>query len=191
MFQTLHRRKVRIGITVAAVAALATAAFTVGNAVAGPNRVAAPEAEVNMTGKGLVSTAIATETSGTSISGTTTFTEVPGTDVTVTVPSGATRLASATFNAESNCYGTGTGVCYLRIVAKKAGTTTMVQFHPVSNFFFDTNMDPEGDYEFRSMQRSRALTAGTWRISVQRSVSNANTSGSLFSTHHRVDMFAR
>jgi hypothetical protein len=105
------------------------------------------------------------------------FTPIPGATTTVTVPAvpgpdgppiGASpRTIVASFGAESQCNGAGTGWCSVRIVAIGPGGT--VELNPVSglDFAFDGNQAGAVDdlWEANSMQRAiRLLVAGTYTI---------------------------
>lgn len=92
------------------------------------------------------------------------WTNVPGAAVTVTVPSGTSRVLDARFTAESQCVGS--GYCSARVVYQRSGGA-VTELRPVSgaDFAFDS---PGGTWESHAMERSSArLSAGTYRVWVQ------------------------
>lgn len=96
---------------------------------------------------------------------------VPGAAVSVTVPSGTSRLIDARFTAESAC--TGGGWCSVRVViVSPAGAVTELQPASGTDFAFDSG---SGDlWESHAIERSSYFQrAGTYRVIVQ----SANVGG--------------
>jgi hypothetical protein len=124
----------------------------------------------------------ATTTSSTS------FADIPNTQVGISVPAGTTRLIMARFSAESTCVG-GSGfpplhTCSIRIVAVTAGSGALTELQPASgrDFAFDStdaNTESIGSWESHSMDRSLRLDAGSYRVMPQAAVSNSATSFTL------------
>lgn len=193
--QGIKRRSIRISIAVTAAVALLGTAFAVGHAVAAsPDRAEAPAADVVFTGKGVVAAKVATS-NGLSSSTSQTFTAIPGASTTISVPSGTSRLVVATFGAESSCSGSGTGICVVKLVARKTTSTAVSEMDPTqggSGIFFDFNADPDGPCcKALSITRAKYLSAGTWQISALRKTTNSTTASSLAGPVLRVDVYAR
>jgi hypothetical protein len=121
------------------------------------------------------------------------FNDVPGAGIIVIVPSGTTRHFDARFAAESRCFGASTapfGYCSLRIIATRStGAVTFLNPNAGINFAFDTNPSGAADavWEGNAMERSIRLPAGTYRISVQRAVTNSGTFFHLDDWHFTVE----
>jgi hypothetical protein len=110
------------------------------------------------------------------------FVDVPGANVVVTVPAGASRLITARFSGETRCFGAAAaplGWCSLQIIATNAAGGTIF-FNPNSgvDFAFDTNPAGATDdlWESHAMERFVRLPAGQYRIRLQRRVTNNTTS---------------
>jgi hypothetical protein len=120
------------------------------------------------------------------------WTDLAPSAVSVTVPTNSTRLINARFTAESGCAGPNAGRCLARIIAVNAGGG-FVELSPITaDFMFDTDVAGLTDdgSEGNAMERSRRLPAGTWRIVVQRMVTNATTSFVVDDWHHAVEVSA-
>jgi len=90
--------------------------------------------------------------------------DVPGTQVTFTVGSGAPRMVHARFGAESLCQGS--GWCSVRIVLiEPSGATRELNPASGTDFAFDSN---GGNWSAHTAERLYyASVAGTWRLKVQ------------------------
>jgi hypothetical protein len=129
-----------------------------------------------------------TETSQTNTSSTG-FVTLPGSSLTYTVPSGASRLFDARFTGESQCSGTTFAICIVRVVATTSGAT--VELHPQSSgdFAFDQVSSSGNDLnEAHAMERFIRLGSGTWTFSVQIRVSASATTFSIDDWSFAVDM---
>jgi hypothetical protein len=120
------------------------------------------------------------------------FVDLPGATVTVVIPVGQSRLITARFAGESQCFGAAAAVawCSLQIIATNAaGVST--PFNPASglDYAFDSNPPGAVDdfWEGNAMERSLRLRAGTYRVRVQRAVSNAATIFRLDDWHFAVE----
>jgi hypothetical protein len=127
-----------------------------------------------------------TETAA-SVTNSTAFVDLPGAAVTVSVPGGQSRLFDASFTAESLCAGPNSGYCSLRIVATNVVTGGSVQLNPASGIDYAFDSDQAGAaqdlWEGNAMDRSIRLPGGTWRIRVQRAVTNNTISFRLDDWH--------
>jgi hypothetical protein len=119
---------------------------------------------------------------GASNSNSTVFVDVPGANVVVSVPGGTNRLFIARYTAESRCFGGAAAPqawCSLRIIATNIATGASRVFDPNSglDYAFDTNPPgaPDDLWEGHAMERSVRLPAGTYRVRLQRAVTNAAT----------------
>lgn len=121
-----------------------------------------------------------------------TWRSLAGSSNYVTVPSGATRVARATFDAESSCTGS-VGGCQVKIVARKSGTSTLVEFYPrLGTMYFDSASAGDDRFESHAMTRSKTLAAGTWQIFVQATTTNpSDTKLFLSGWTHSVDLYAK
>lgn len=168
----LQSRSAKIGIAVLA----ALGMFAGGVAVASHNAN-----HHTFSGRELVYTKVATDSAGFGSSANNVWQNVPGSTLSVGVPSGAPRLVNARFNAESSC--SASNWCAMRIVARKSGTSTEVELYPrasagfAAEFAFDS---PGGEeWEGNSMHRSIRLgSSGTWYIYAQSYV--AGSTGSVY-----------
>jgi hypothetical protein len=114
----------------------------------------------------------------------TSFVDIPNTQVGISVPAGTTRLILARFSAESTCVG-GSGfpplhACSIRIVAVNAGSGAITELQPASGLDFafdstDANTESIGSWESHSMDRSLRLEAGRYIIRPQAAVTNSAT----------------
>ena len=123
---------------------------------------------ISFRGGGQVSTYVVTDEDGWPSSSNNVWEDVTGARVELDVPSGRVRLVTARYNAESSCGAS--NWCAVRIVARKQGSPTKIEFRPrVDNdFAFDA---PGGEaYEGNSVNRSIRLGAGHWFITVQAQV---------------------
>lgn len=105
------------------------------------------------------------------------FTVVPGTTLSVVVPSGQVRIINVRFTAESQCFSAnGSGWCPVRVVYRTPAGTT-VEMNPVAgdDFAFDsgdTNINQS--WEAHAIERSSwRLGAGTYRVWVEGKVFGA------------------
>jgi len=122
------------------------------------------------------------------------FVDLPGANTVAAVPGGQSRLFIARFAAESACYGAATAPsawCSLQIIATNTATGASVPFDPASgiDYAFDTNPAGAQDdlWEGHAMERSKRLGPGTYRIRVQRAVTNAATIFRLDDWHFSVE----
>lgn len=147
--------------------------------------------QVAMSGVGLVGTQIRTDRD--LVSHTSTYSTVAGSAIDIKVPAGKTRLVSATFTTRASCSGqTVHSPCLTRIVARKAGTTTVQQLYPSSTFSAIDSVGTEGrHWATQSVARSKVLGAGTWRVWVQAGSASTDTTLDLSDWHFRADIFAR
>ncbi|MDQ3890332.1 MAG: hypothetical protein M3312_07240 [Actinomycetota bacterium] len=102
----------------------------------------------------------------------TTYVTVPGATTWIHVPAGQTALILARFSAESGCNGGLHGTrCSIRILigggvgAPRTGR----------GFAFDTDTARNDGLESHSMDRSRVLGSGTYRVRVQYAVTDSLT----------------
>ena len=126
-----------------------------------------------------------------STSSSTSYVNIPGTALgAVNVPSGATRLITGRFTAESQCAGGAPGNwCSIRIIAVQSGVIT--ELNPASglDFAFDSVAAGGDDFwESNTVQRSKRLTAGTYVIVVQQAVTNSATVFRLDDWDFRVEV---
>jgi hypothetical protein len=113
----------------------------------------------------------------------TTFVDVPGANVRVSIPPDQTRLYDVPFFAESRCFWPGSGgQCSIRIIATNVANGASVELNPQAglDYAFDSDMAGALDdrLEGHGLERSRRLPGGpngaTWAIRVQYAVTNAN-----------------
>lgn len=165
--------------------ALATAAaFTaVGLAVGGAAAVSTTQSAGSVTAQQYATNSDATYVGTVGNS----WTNVPGTYVSVTIPSGTSRVIDARYTAESQCLGT--GYCSARVVYQKSGGS-ITEMRPVAgtDFAFDSSGgDVRGSWESHAMERSTVrLGAGTYRVWVQGSKSAAAVSEFRLDEQHLV-----
>jgi hypothetical protein len=98
------------------------------------------------------------------------FTDLPGATVSITVPAGKKQLVVARFTGESGCFpfgGGGSVWCSVQIVAVgTSGTTRMLPDSGV-DAAFDTVPDSQDQWEGHSAERSVVLPAGKYTVKVQ------------------------
>jgi hypothetical protein len=129
-----------------------------------------------VTHRGGAVAAITTVTeSNPSTSQSTSFADVPGAGVTITVPAGQTQLVQARFTAESTCWwysGAAYQFCSLRVLAD---STEML---PKSgkDAAFDSNGQFDDAWEGNSMERALVLGPGMHRIKLQAAVTDPGIS---------------
>jgi len=113
---------------------------------------------------------------GATTTSSTTFVDVPGATLNITVPAGQTMLIVAEFTAESSCSGGGAGEwCSLKTVIGGTDGTPDVD----GDFAYDSTDDGNntgGSWESHSFTRYRTLGEGNYTVTVQRSVTNAAVS---------------
>jgi hypothetical protein len=121
------------------------------------------------------------------------FVDVPGANVVVNVPAGQSRLFVARFAGESQCVGAAAAPaawCSLQIIASTAAGAP-IPFDPAAglDYAFDSNPLGAADdqWEGNAMERSKRLRAGTYRIRVQRAVTNNQTFFRLDDWHFSVE----
>jgi hypothetical protein len=122
------------------------------------------------------------------------FVDLPGANTVGVVPAGTTRLFIARFAGESQCFGAGAApvaLCSLQIIATNTVTGATVAFDPAAglDYAFDTNSLGAADdlWEGHAMERSKRLLPGTYRIRVQRAVTNPSTIFRLDDWHFSVE----
>jgi hypothetical protein len=110
------------------------------------------------------------------------FVDLPGANAVITVPAGTSRLITARFAGESRCYGAAAApqaYCSLQIIATNTVSGFSTPFNPASGIDFAFDSNPAGAYddlfEGNAMERDLRLQPGTYRIRVQRAVTNAAT----------------
>jgi len=103
----------------------------------------------------------------------TAFVALPGASVSVTVPTGTTRMLDARFTAETKCTGT-SGWCAVRVVVV-ASSGAVIEMDPAVGSDFAIDSATGGDnWEGHALERtSRFLAAGTYRVVVQTRVVSA------------------
>ena len=130
---------------------------------------------VTLTGTGLISRQVKTQTDTTAHSGTT-FASLAGAFAIVTVPTGSTRLVVARFTAESQCSGPAENYCTIRISAFNRTTTAVTELDPqvgLNHVFHRTASDR---FESHSISRAARLPSGSYSIIVQQATTlNAMT----------------
>lgn len=118
------------------------------------------------TGKAVAAVTVVTE-SDISFIGSTSFQDLPGARVTITVPANQVQLVQAEFGGDSTCQGSfAENFCRVQILADGA------EMSPVAagDFAFDGVGTADDFYEAHAMQRSILLGPGTHTIKVQASV---------------------
>ena len=122
----------------------------------------------------------------------TSWVDLPGANVVVSVPPNQSRLYDVPFFAESHCAGPGGGgACVMRIIATDIATGAFVELNPVSgaDYAFDSDMAGNLDdlREGHGLERSRRLPGGAngrqYRIRVQFAVTNATIGFTLDDWH--------
>jgi len=137
-------------------------------------------------GGGVVRVDNRTETSASSTNATT-WLDLPGANALVGVPAGQSRLFDARFTAESQCQGANSGYCSVRIIATNVATGGSIELNPQSGIDYAFDSDQAGGasdlWEGNAMERSIRLPGGTYRIRVQRAVTNNTVSFRLDDWH--------
>ena len=121
------------------------------------------------------------------------FNDVPGANVNVVVPAGTTRMIEASYTAESQCSGPGGGGwCTLRVIATNNATGVSVELRPETtaglDYAFDSDQEgaAQDGFDRHAIDRSRRLAAGSYRIRLQRAVTNATIRCRLDDWHFAV-----
>jgi hypothetical protein len=155
----MRRKRLQIGIAVFVVAILA---IGVGVALAA----------TSAGGGAITAVRVKREVNATTTNSTT-YVDVPGTTVTMSVPSGQHALLLVRFSAESSCDGgTAGNWCTLRVLVDG----NEAQPAAGSNYAFDTDPGASDDiWEGHSMDRSAVVGAGNHTIKVQWAVTDATT----------------
>jgi hypothetical protein len=119
-----------------------------------------------------------------SVTKSTSFVDLPGANVLVSIPRNQSRLYDVPFFAESQCSWPGSGGwCSVRIIATNVANGASVELNPVSGLDYAFDSDPvpgaiDDMWEGHGMERSRRLFGGangaTYRIRVQYAVTNPN-----------------
>src|SRR5882757_2450789 len=121
-------------------------------------------AAVTHTGKAVAKITVVTETNAQSTNSTS-YVNLPGAAVNITVPAGKFQLVNVRFSAESYCFGTSlTGNwCSVRVLAD--GTEML----PDSNFdfAFDASGAADDYWEGHAMERTLVLGGGNHTITAQ------------------------
>ncbi len=105
-----------------------------------------------------------------------TFVTVPGTDTTITVPSGESREITARFVGESQCVGGAKGShCSMQVAAAGAGGVLFLHPDAGSDYAFDSVSTRNDYWESHAMERVARLGSGTWTITAQWRTSTAST----------------
>jgi hypothetical protein len=120
------------------------------------------------------------------------FVDLPGAQITVSVV-GAQDLITASFSAESQCSGPGSGRCSVRILIIAEPSDTPFEPSPPSgvDYTFDTDLAGTTDdlWEGHALERSVRLTPGFYRVKVQRAVTNLKTVFRLDDWHFSVTTY--
>lgn len=163
------------------VSALASAGLVFGGVAGGMAIAGHTGTHVAYSGKSVVAKKVVTEAQYRQFTGTT-WKALPGSTVSFSVPSGATRLVVAGLTGESQCTGgtPGTSWCKARVVARKSGSTSTLELNPKSLspdvYAFDSVSGSGDDYwEGHAMNRATTLGAGTWRVWVEVSTTGDDT----------------
>lgn len=151
-------------------ATFASAGLLAGGVVGGVALADHQAGHNTFTGGGIVAHRVATSTTIVATNSHNTWQTVPGSTLSYAVPSGTVRLVTAGYTAESGGYGT--GGCAVRIVTRKAGSTTLSELYPRSGVDFVWDNSEELD-ESHAMSRSIRVASGTRYFSVQLLASTA------------------
>lgn len=157
---TLRRKPVKVTLAI-----LASLGLLVGGIIGGVAYGSHQSGHVSFTGGGDVSKRVTANSNAWNTTADNTWQSLTGSGLGLTVPSGKVRLITAQFTAESAC--TGSSWCSVRIVARKAGSSTENELYPRSgtDFAFDTASDDL--WESHAINRSIRLGSGSWLIYVQ------------------------
>jgi hypothetical protein len=123
----------------------------------------------------------------------TTWAPVGGSSVTVSVPSGPWRLATATFSGYTSCTGPQATYCSVRIMARKSGTTSWTELYPRAslNYAIDAVGATADYWEGHSVDRSKTLSPGTWTVRAEGATSDPGTNLVIGPWHHKVQLHIR
>jgi hypothetical protein len=127
-------------------------------------------------GAGVAKITVVTETDAQSTSSTS-WVDVPGATVDITVPSSKTQLVNVRFSGESACFASSLpgAWCSLRILAN------LSQMSPRSDsdFALDSSGAANDFWEAHAMERTAILGPGTYTITVQWRVTDPNVAFQL------------
>jgi hypothetical protein len=136
-------------------------------------------ADVTKAYAGRINSVAVARGSGTMVTDSSTFSNLPGASVRVRVPAGATGLLVARFTAESGCFSAGAdneAWCSIQILARKVRTATDIELEPATDndFAFDSvNETEEGfGWESHATERSAVVAPGKYVVRVQWAVAN-------------------
>jgi hypothetical protein len=130
---------------------------------------------VALSGSGLISRQIKTQTDSTAHSGSA-FAAVPGAFVIVTIPAGSTRLVVARFTAESQCSGPAENYCAIKIIALNRTTRGITELNPKAGLNHVFHRTASDQFESHSIARAGRLPAGSYSLIVQQATTlNAMT----------------
>jgi hypothetical protein len=121
----------------------------------------------------------------------TSFQTLPGSELTVGIASGASRLVEARFMAESSCFGGTVGNwCTVRVVARNISTGAIVELNPEAgaDFQFDTVTQANDRREGHAIERSRRFGAGGWNVSIQLRTTSVSTTLRVDDWHFAVEV---
>lgn len=148
------------------------------------------QAALTFTGKGVTNMSTVAGVDASSF-GSTSWQSLAGSSNYLTVPSGKTRIASTTFSAVGACQSASPAGCFLRVVARRSGSATLVELHPKANSpYFDSAGASNDFWESHTVIRTGTLGAGRWQIFVQAMV-DSGASLTLLSWTHKVELYAR
>jgi hypothetical protein len=119
------------------------------------------------------------------------FQTLPGSELTVGIASGTSRLVEARFMAESSCFGgTAGNWCTVRVVARNSSTGALVELSPEAggDFQFDTVSQVNDRREGHAIERSRRLGAGGWNVFVELKTTSTSTTVRLDDWHFAVEV---
>ncbi|SDU86283.1 hypothetical protein [Jiangella alkaliphila] len=159
-------------ITLATVAAAALVGGAAGG-IALADQQADQRATTTMSGGGIVAHRVATSDQIYDTTAPNIWQTLPGSTLSYAVPSNTTRLVTAEFTAEANGRD-GTGGCAVRVVTRKAGSTTLTELHPRSGVDFIWALEQDGSAA-HAMSRSLTVASGTRSFIVQVQASTADT----------------
>ncbi len=148
----------------------ALAAGTVLAVFAGGMAYAGNTPPVTVNGGTNVQAKVVTNVDGYTVGDFNTWNKLTGSEVTVNVPAGKSRMVTATFSAESSCdvQASGEAWCSVRIMAQKSGGSP-VQLHPrVGDEFAFDSYDADEPWHGNFVSRSMRLgSSGTWKVWVE------------------------
>lgn len=91
----------------------------------------------------------------------------------VVVPNGTSRLITARFTGESQCTGSASSWCSVRILVRNNSTGSLVEMFPRSGSDFAFDAGSTDNWESNSVERVIRLGAGSYSVWVQRRVVNS------------------